>query len=44
MVDDFVRGAYILEHPDADEQAIDTLSVIWARAICLPVDRGIGKD
>ena len=36
MVEDFARGCYILHQLVEEEQAIDTLAVIWARAIGLP--------
>ena len=40
MVDDFVRGIYTLDHPVAEDEAVETLALIWARAIVLPIDRG----
>lgn len=39
MVDDFARGCYILGHPVAERDAVDTLSVIWARAVGIEVER-----
>ena len=36
MVEDFARGCYILHQLVEEEEAIDALAVIWARAVGLP--------
>lgn len=40
MVDDFVHGRYLLGHVVGDDEAVATLSIIWARAIGLPTPAG----
>jgi AcrR family transcriptional regulator len=44
MVDDFVHGAYLLTQSEPTEEEIVTLSIIWARAIRLPVDPKAAKS
>ncbi len=44
MVDDFVHGAYLLTNSEPSEADIVTLSIIWARAVLLPVERTSQAD
>lgn len=38
MVEDFARGCYVLQLLMEEDAAIDTLAIIWARAVGLPQD------